>query len=279
MKLVRILVAMFAMSAWAWAAPAFVQATSNCSFGGTSNATVTVGGSGATTCPTATGWTSNTTAGNRYIIFIYRKYGSGPATAISDTDSDSCVFKNPPTRIIGLTLGWSPSMGYCYNVLGGTKPTITITFSNNEDSWYVVVLEYSGTVTDDGLDGLVFRAQTFTGNGANAVTTGSWPTRVNGDLIIGSVMDDDTNGRTMTAGTTSLTYTVRFGTENTHTEGFAVEDAVQSTASLTTACAWTGSGGTEPILMGAAFRATGVAQIQSDTLTPNNTVIPKTAVY
>ena len=277
-KLFTVLAVSILSSASAWAAPAFVQATGNCSFGGTSNNTVTVGGSAATACPTAIGWVSNVTAGNRIVVIGYRRYTSGPATAISD-GGDSCNFKNPPTAIVGLTLGWVPFVGYCYNIAGGAKPTITITFSNNEDSWYVAALEVSGTEITDALDGLVFKALVFTGNGTNAVTTGSWPTRADGDYIACATLDDDSNGRTMTAGTTSQAWTLEFGTENTHTEGFAVEDGVQTTHSLSTACAFTGSGGTVPILIGVAFRAAGVPKIQSNVVAPNTAILPNTVVH
>ena len=72
---------------------AFVQATTNCVFGGTATTTAIVGGSSTTSCPTGTGWTSNVTAGDTLVGMIRRKPGGGTLNSVGD-GGDTCVAEN-----------------------------------------------------------------------------------------------------------------------------------------------------------------------------------------
>jgi hypothetical protein len=242
------------LCAHALAAPAYVQSTSNCSFGGTSNATVTVGGSGTTACPTGTGWTSNVTTGNLLAVAVWRTTGSATLNSVAD-GGDTCTAVNT-AGTTGTSNAYVEYAGYCVNIAGGSKPTITLTFSNNEGTWYVVAHEVSGIAKSSPLDNSVFIAMGSTSAGTNAATTGNWTTNVSGDYIFCFSEDDATNGRTFSSGTTSQTWTTRFGPDNTHSESMITEDGIQATATSSTVCAFTTAGGlTNPLLGGMAFKA------------------------
>jgi len=243
------------LCASAWASPAYVQSNSNCNFFGTSATTVTVGGSSATTCPTSTGWASNVTAGNTIAGFVWRKTGSGTLNSVSD-GGDTCVAVNTSG-----TAGTSNAMllygFYCYNVAGGNKPTVTLTFSVSENFWYAVVQEFSGTATTSPLDGSAFVGMSTTGGGTNAATTGNWTTSTNGDYIIGGFIDDGggmASAADVSAGSTSQSWTVRFGPDVTHSEAMVTEDGVQTAASATTVIAFTTTVGSNPLLGAMAFK-------------------------
>lgn len=279
MKRLALLAVLLAIAAPAWS-QAFVQGTTNCSFGGTNNNTVTIGGGTSSSCPTGTGWVSNTTAGNTLAGFIWRKPGSGFLQSVAD-GGDLCFTVNPWGTVVGtaatghfVIYGW-----YCENIAGGTKPTITATFANNEDTWYTLAHEISGLATSLPLDGYKFVPQNFVGSGTNAGTTGNWTTSSNGDYIMGGFMDDDTNGRTITAGTLSITYTARVPVDNTHTESMFSEDGIQSTASNTTVTTFTTNGGTNPLMGAMAFRAAGVPVTNPHSFFNKQTVLHKTAVF
>lgn len=218
--------------------PAFVQATTNCVFGGTATTTAIVGGSSTTSCPTGTGWTSNVTAGDTLVGMIRRKPGGGTLNSVGD-GGDTCVAEN--------TSGTAGSSGlyliygfYCYNVAGGNKPTITTTFGTAEGTYYVEAVEVSGVLTTNPLDAQVwYAAATFVNPGTNAAATGSWVTNTNGDMIVCFFQDDGEDGRTITAGTISLAWNAIGTVDNTHSESMFAEYGVQATASATTNGAFT----------------------------------------
>lgn len=232
--------------------PAYVQSTSNCDIFGAGSTTVTVGGT-TSACPGGSGWATNVGAGHLIAGFIWRHTGSGTLSSVSD-GGDSCAVVNASgtagTDNAQLMYGF-----YCYNVAGGSKPTVTATFTVSENLWYVVAHEVSGIATTSPLDNSVFVGMAATLAGTNAATTGTWTTSTSGDYILGGVIDDSGALPTFTAGTSSQTWTVRFATDNTNSEAMTTEDGVQTTASASTVVAfsWTG-GAVNPLLGAMAFK-------------------------
>jgi hypothetical protein len=235
-----------------------VQSTSNCSFGGTSTTTVTVGGSSSTTCPTATGWASNVTAGHIISVQVMRVTGSGTLSTVAD-GGDTCSVVNttnlPSTGVVGTSALSLVYGGYCYNVTGGSKPTITLTFTVSKGTWYVQAKELTGVATSAPLDAGFAVGMASTSAGTNAATTGNQTTTTSGDIIDCFSFDDATNGRTFSDGTTSQAWIAGLPLDNTHSESMISEYGVQATASSSTVCAFTVAGGlSNPIVGGMAFK-------------------------
>lgn len=239
--------------------PAAIQSTGNCNFFGTSATTVTIGGSSATTCPTATGWTSNVSGGNTLVGFIWRKTGSGTLSTVTD-GGDTCTVVNAAG-----TAGTSNAMlmygFYCVNITGNVKPTITATFTVSENFWYATATELSNIVASSPLDGAgtggagaVFVGMGATALGTNAATTGNWTTATNGDFVYCGQIDDSGGGITVTDGTISQSWSAVFPLDNTHTEAMITEGGVQTLASASTICAFTTSAGSAPLIGGMAFK-------------------------
>src|SRR5258708_1993093 len=145
---------------------------------------------------------------------------------------------------------------------------ITITFgSGSGNPVQVVIDEYSGALAAaDPTDGHAIVLRTAPGTGANAITSTSITTTVNGDLIYGVCFDQGTATPASTAGTSPLSFTLR-GSDLDPTDAFSVvsEDAVQSAAgSVNTAFtnSTTGGGDNFAVIIIAVKPAAGAAVVE-----------------
>src|SRR5258708_17264178 len=145
---------------------------------------------------------------------------------------------------------------------------ITITFgSGSGNPVQVVIDEYSGALAAaDPTDGHAIVLRTAPGTGANAITSTSITTTVNGDLIYGVCFDQGTATPASTAGTSPLSFTLR-GSDLDPTDAFSVvsEDAVQSPpGSVNTAFtnSTTGGGDNFAVIIIAVKPAAGAAVVE-----------------
>jgi hypothetical protein len=88
----------------------------------------------------------------------------------------------------------------------------------------IIIHEISGVNTSTPMDGQKMNVQNSPGNGANAVTSGSITTTVNGDYVLGFTFNDSSNQADWNAG---AGYTKR---QDLQVQSYATasEDAVQT---------------------------------------------------
>jgi hypothetical protein len=208
LRLLILLALLFAfMSGPSFAAPAFVQ---SCDFGsdGTTSAT--------TTCT----FGSNTTAGNALVgMYTINDGANNTITSISGCGN---TYSRPETVQANTdTTTWF----YAENIAGGAC-TVTV----SAGTWgyrTLIVHEVSGVLTSGALDVSVSQALAA-GTGANAATSGTDTTTVNGDYIFGAVHIANTLTMTVSPGT-GFTGRVT-GVGGADIPPYRSEDQIQSTA-------------------------------------------------
>lgn len=201
------------------ATPAHVQTATSIFF--SSNAQFT----------TAT-FASGNTAGNAIVMTGTWDETNSQNITCSDTAGNTYT-----TAIVKLDIPNTQALGVCYALNIKTAAAGNVvkmdygTGSANVGFRKVAITEYSGIATSNAVD--VSTSNTATGaTGANGYTTGSATTAQDGDLIYAAMFDDGGSAGTITAGTTSLTYSAHFSSGS---DGLLAEEAVQSTAGSVTA--------------------------------------------
>lgn len=128
--------------------------------------TVTKTNIAGVTSETITITTQNTTAGNTLILVSSDNWGLvNQISGITDTEGNT--WQRAKSISAG---GIDGEVWYAYNIAGGTKPTLTITYAHPVQI-ALVLAEYSGFTTTDPFD------QFSTGNGTStAPLTASTPT-------------------------------------------------------------------------------------------------------
>jgi len=201
------------------ATPAHVQTATSIFF--SSNAQFT----------TAT-FASGNTAGNAIVMAGTWDETNSQNITCSDTAGNTYT-----TAIVKLDIPNTQALGVCYalNIKSAAAGNVVKmdygTGSSNVGFRKVAITEYSGIATSNAVD--ISLSNTATGaTGANGYTTGSGTTAQDGDLIYAAMFDDGGSAGTITAGTTSLTYSAHFSSGS---DGLLAEEAVQSTAGSVTA--------------------------------------------
>lgn len=153
----------------------------------TSNSCNTVNGSaGTTACTLGTG----VSAGDTAVIFLDQSNSGFGITTLTDDKSDTCTaVDNVAWNSSGSHQGFSY---YCANLTAGAT-TFTVTWHTAEANELIAVDIYRNIKTSALLDNHHAAAQTSPGNGANAVSSGSATTTVNGDLIAAAMFSDNAN--------------------------------------------------------------------------------------
>jgi hypothetical protein len=167
----------------------------------------------------ARAFTANNTAGNLIIVAV--SWGDRTAASINATDTLGNTYfvatnDFDTSNRQGLAILFAP------NIRAGAN-TVTVNFGASNAYRRIVVSEYSGIAASSPLDG-VAKNRAIGTTAANAITSTTATTTVNGDLIFGVAMDDSGFFGTITAGTN---FTRRAVVNNID---MATEDRVQATA-------------------------------------------------
>ena len=192
-------------------------------------------------------WGANTTTGNLIVVGIYWSSETVTITNITDSQSNTYTLIGSPTVDSGQ--GWSGQVAYAPNIIGGTTPTITVTFSGAITNKNVLALEASGCESASPVDGFGSNADGFAG-GTDTVTSGAYTTTTDGDYLAGFVIQHLQNNNITGAGTN---YTLR-SQNNAHSQRASSESQIQATASASTVATWTSSAFCRAIILGAAFK-------------------------
>lgn len=156
-------------------------------------ADVGVSAAGATVAAT---WDSNTTSGNAVIACV--SWGT-PGNTVSVADTQGNIY----TLIDSYTNTINTQRSECYyarNIVGGTTPTVTATFSGLSVWRALVMHEISGVSATSPLGGhrvQIQDAPPSTADGATSATDAV----TNGSYVMGFSSLDGTSGSTATAGT------------------------------------------------------------------------------
>jgi hypothetical protein len=229
-------------------APAFVQGT-----GPTANS----GASAVATVAQAYG--SNNSAGNLLVACITwdRSSGAGNRDLISGVADTRSQTWTQVVQSNDLTNNQDFSMWYFPNCAAGAN-TVTATFSGGSRAFAAIIIaEYSGVLTTSPIDGTPVGQNASGTTAANNCTSTSTTTAVNGDLIVGAWMKDDT-ASTPTAGTG---FTKRPDTLTDHS--IIMEDLVQATAGAI-AATFTQSVAGRYLALVAGFQASAAAAVIPD---------------
>lgn len=148
------------------------------------------------------------------------------------------------------TISWSPQAGITLfdntngqglvggvgNVTGGGTCTPQITWNASTSSVGIAVVAFSGTANT--VDGTPASHQNTGSASANANTSGSVTTASNGDILAGLLTDTSGSAATVTAGTTSVTFT-KILCDATSGANLCIEWGTQTSASAGTQANWT----------------------------------------
>lgn len=158
-------------------------------------------------------------------------------TSFSKTSGTSTVssFTQPNTVLTSGTNG--AQQGYATVSATGTA-TITLSVGGGTATVNVICHDISGGNTTTPLDVSTQQNQSSSLSGANAVTSGTVTTTVNGDYLFGWCWDIGGNASSIAAGTG---FTIR---DQISVGGRTTESEVQSTAGSGTAATFTTTGGT-----------------------------------
>jgi hypothetical protein len=174
-------------------------------------------------------------SGNTVVCLV--TYGSGvTAPTVKDNQSNSYTAKDTVTDTINSQSMSSFILG---NITNGPDQ-LTATFPGSNGSFVSIVWdEYNSALAaadpSDGHNGLASNI----GTGTNAILSGTFTTTANGDTVWSGVGCDSGSATTVTAGTTTLSYTLR-GRIST-VEEVDTEDAHQTTAGSGTEASFTQS--------------------------------------
>ena len=149
------------------------------------------------------------------------------------------------------------------NATGSASPTLHATSQSNFLG--CMCAEFSGT--NSTVDGSSATVNVSAGTGTNAQNSGVITTTVNGDLLVGGIIDD-TGSSAFTAGTVSASFT-KIACNNDFGVLFCMEWGTQTTAGANTKAAWTSSIGTDNTIANIiSFQSAAVAAVA-----PTNQVI------
>lgn len=183
-----------------WAAPAFVQSSSNSVATGTS---------------VSTAYPSNVTAGNLLVGCIFSDVGVTGVSGSIGGQTWSLVSAN--TDGATFTFG----MYYFPNTAGGAN-TITATLSGTTAYTHLILGEWNG-VDPAPLDQKTNQFQAAPGTGTDAVTSGNVTTTTDGQLIVGC-------GNSMTYAADQLSAGTGFTIRQSHFGDNPMEDRIQTSA-------------------------------------------------
>lgn len=201
------------------------------------------GGAGSTTL--ALPCSASMTVSTGDTIVAGGSIGDTAGTLISCTTSSGTAIITWANVATATPVGGDPGnneiLGTCIGTVttGGTiVPLMTWSVAGGDAS--IVAAAYSGSTTHatDGTAGHLNTGSTAT----NGNTSGTITTTTNNDLIVGIVADTAGQSATITAGTTSVTFTKRIctGTGPGDWGGqTCLEDGAQTTAAAGTAANWT----------------------------------------
>jgi hypothetical protein len=180
-------------------------------------------------------------AGHSLWIFVACVAVTGTTCVITDNASGNTY--SALDSLFNSGIGFKAFTFKAANVQNG--PTVfTATFNAARTFRTIIVVEVSGYGDIDSAGAHALAFFNAGGSGANAVTTGNYTTTQNGCYIISTYFDYD--GGVCTAGTSPLTFTQRDATG----AAYGTEDAVQTTASSSTAGTWTNAVGTNRVFVG-----------------------------
>src|SRR6266446_5700168 len=212
---------------------------------------------------------SNVTANDAIAVFCVWESLSQTLNSVTDTQGNAFAIVDNPTS------GGYGRAAMAYAIARSTGlDTVSCNFSTASMGKSIIVHEISGVNTSTPLDGQKMNVQNSRGNGANAVTSGSITTTVNGDYVLGFTFNDSSNQADWNAG---AGYTKR---QDLQVQSYATasEDAVQ-TLSGSVAATFTATAATfgDFITGIMAFRPLpGTAPtLLSIAVTPTNPSIPK----
>lgn len=204
----------------------------------------------SSTTAAATFVTQNTVAAALYWLAVFWSDTTRTISSIADTESNTWAAIGSP--IVDAGNNFSLQLAYAKNVAGGSKPTVTVTFSGATSNRDVAIHEVSGADTTSPLDGHTNGAN-VTGSGANSLSTAAFTTTANGDYLAAAMGSPPQSNQTVSAGTG---YTLQVS-DNAHAEMFASESQIQTTASASTVGVFGSSGFAGAIVTAASFLAAG----------------------
>lgn len=183
-------------------------------------------------------------AGDTVCVYVFDASGtSSPGTLTDNKTGNTYTSSATPATIFG---------GFGYVFVGANiqnAPTqLTYTTTEGASSNLSIIMdEFAGTATTSVVDGHVITSN-FSVSGTNGNVTGNFTTTVNGDMVWGATISFTA---TMTAGTSSLTYT---GSVADATNLLYSEYGVQTTASASTKSAFTPSVSTNAQVAGVGLK-------------------------
>jgi hypothetical protein len=162
---------------------------------------------------------SNVTANDAIAVFCVWESLSQTLNSVTDTQGNIFTILNNPTT------GGYGRAAMAYAIARSTGgDTVSCNLSTASMGKSIIIHEISGVNTSTPMDGQKMNVQNSPGNGANAVTSGSITTTVNGDYVLGFTFNDSSNQADWNAG---AGYTKR---QDLQVQSYATasEDAVQT---------------------------------------------------
>ncbi len=139
---------------------------------------------------------SNVTANDAIAVFCVWESLSQTLSSVTDTQGNTFTIVGNPTN------GGYGRAAMAYAIARSTGgDTVSCNLSTASMGKSIIVHEISGVNTSTPLDGQKMNVQSSPGGGANAVTSGSITTTVNGDYILGFTFNDSANQADWNAGT------------------------------------------------------------------------------
>ena len=180
------------------------------------------------------------------LLVVFGTYGSDPNVLSSPAITDGT---NTWTTVDDIgSNGHSQSLFSAYTITSTTAAlTIVLHLTGTENLCGGSLAEYSGIATSSSIDNAgaahAINSNITPGTGTNGVVSGTFTTTTNGDLLVCAGLDVQ-NDNTLTAGTSSVTFTGRAACTNHDTTNLIqlqIEDGTQTTAASGTQGAWTAS--------------------------------------
>src|SRR6266478_1297801 len=162
---------------------------------------------------------SNVTANDAIAVFCVWESLSQTLNSVTDTQGNIFTIVNNPTT------GRYGRAAMAYAIARSTGgDTVSCNLSTASMGKSIIIHEISGVNASTPLDGQKLNVQNSPGGGANAVTSGSITTTVNGDYVLGFTFNDSSNQADWNAG---AGYTKR---QDLQVQSYATasEDAVQT---------------------------------------------------
>lgn len=200
---------------------------------------ICVGGSASNQQPVVCGTTPTFVTGDEIVVGITQ--GVSNTATISSLACDVGATATITWSVqSGLNLFDSTNgqglLGGVGNVTGGGTCKVQATMNTPYDHVGIIALAFSGT--SHTVDGTPASHQNTGSAGANGNTSGSVMTGSNSDLLVGFIVDTSGTAATLSAGTTSVTYT-KITCDATSGANFCVEWGTQTTGAAGTQANWT----------------------------------------